>query len=83
MAYDLDGMTLAMEGTPLALTEDDDFGIQTFALVTIGVVICPLLVDEEVFENASGIQYDRERILREDDLIFKVIMAFMELRRWH
>lgn len=58
MAYILDGMTLAMEGQPLALTEDDDFAIQPFAMATIGVVVCPLLeLDEKLADPRS--RWDR------------------------
>jgi hypothetical protein len=79
MAYILDGMTLAMEGTPLALTEDGDYAIQPFALDTIGIVVCPLLeLDEKLADPRTGRHrlWDRayyrrkyERVLKSRDLL--------------
>ena len=80
MAYDLDGMTLAMEGAN-ALTADDDFAIQPFALVTYGIVVCP--VDVGVFLPMAGEDPEwRQRRRRDDDaLIFPLVVAFMEIKR--
>lgn len=82
MAYDLDGMTLATEGHT-ALTEDDDYAIQPFALLTIGVVVCPL-VDEAVQPNAGGEPMVSGEVRRENEKRFLMVAyAFMRLREWH